>query len=217
MRLRHHFSTIVIMGISLVLLVVSSIYCQKKGRWSEEWEQRFEVRQPTGQIMDSIGVVPGMVIGEVGAGNGRVAVKMATRVGESGKVFANDIDSKALNFMRERCERENIRNMVVVEGRATDPMFPKEQCDLVYMINTYHHLDDPVSLLKNIASALKPNGRLVIIEADPAKAENMGWHSTPKEKVLAQAAKTECYEPVAIKSFLRDDNIYIFRKIQPGK
>ena len=160
--------------------------------------------------MDSIGVKPGMVIAEIGAGRGRYVVLMAKRVGETGKIYANDIDKKALDYLEYRCKRDNIPNVVTVLGNVTDPMLLKGTMDLVYMINTYHHLDEPVELMKNIIPSLKANGRLAIIEHDPAKVLYAGSHVTAKELLLKQADQAG-FELEQILTFLKRDNIYVLR------
>lgn len=201
---------ILFFGIFAGFIISINHSCQKSGRWSKEWEEWFETPQPSATIMDSIGVKPGMIIGEVGAGNGRLAVKMARRVGESGKVYANDIDGKALNFMRKRIERENIQNMIVVRGEVDAPRFPEDALDLVYIVNTYEHLAYPVELMKNIAPSLKRKGKLVIISVDPVKIKYQHSHATSKETILRQAGEAD-FELVQFMTFLRDDNIYIFK------
>jgi len=110
----------------------------------DAWEKRHNEYQPPEQVMDSLGVKPGMVIAEVGAGRGRYAVLMAKRVGAAGKIYANDIDKKALDYLEYRCKRDSIANVVTVLGKVTDPQLPKNKMDMVYMINTYHHLDKPI-------------------------------------------------------------------------
>ncbi len=180
------------------------------GRWSEEWEEKFESFQPSGKIMDVIGVEPGEIVGEIGAGNGRFAVKVADRVGREGLVYANDIDGKAVDFMEERCRRQNITNMRVIHSRETDPGFPDAKLDLVYIINTYDHLSDPVTLLRNTAPALKPSGRLAIIATDSRKLKDHRGHATPREVVLEQAADAG-FELVAMDTTFLYDNIYLFR------
>jgi ubiquinone/menaquinone biosynthesis C-methylase UbiE len=176
----------------------------------DAWEKRHNEYQPPDQVMDSIGVKPGMLIAEVGAGRGRYVVLMAKRVGETGKIYANDIDKEALDYLEYRCKRDSIPNVISVLGKLTDPMLPKETMDLVYMINTYHHLDKPVELMKNIIPSLKPDGRLVIIEHDPVKVPDAGSHSTAKDVLLDQA-KQAGFELVKIMTFLKRDNIYVLR------
>jgi predicted methyltransferase len=76
------------------------------------------------RVMDAIGVRPGMVIGEAGAGRGYFTFKLARRVGAQGKVYANDIDRGALDHIRQVCRDENIANVETVVGEVEDPLFP---------------------------------------------------------------------------------------------
>ena len=198
----------------LVFFIASCVCnpsCQRGGRWSEEWEEKFEAFQPSDKIMDAIGILPGMIIGEVGAGNGRFAVKVARRIGTEGRIYANDIDKKALDFMKRRLEHENINNMAIVEGDVVDPHFPLNKLDMVYIINTYHLFDRPVELMKNIAPSLKPDGRLVIIVMDPEKIDYSTWHATPRETLLTQVERTGTFDLIQVETFLPNDTIYIFR------
>jgi ubiquinone/menaquinone biosynthesis C-methylase UbiE len=195
---------------SLALFLASSANCQDP----DAWEERHNRMQPPDKVMDAIGVKTGMVVGEVGAGRGRYVVHMAERVGHSGKVYANDIDRNALKYLEHRCERDNISNVITVPGDVTDPKLPEGKLDLIYIINTYHHLDDKTGLMRNIRPALKPGGKFVIIENEPAKS---GWnsHTTPEKVVIEEAAESG-FELIRIESFLKEDNIYIFRIKEPG-
>lgn len=160
-------------------------------RWSKEREERIESLQPSDKIMDTIGIKQGMVVAEIGAGSGRLAVRLAKRVGDSGKVYANDIDRKALEFMRKRCLDEKIGNMIVVEGEETDPQLPRGTMDAVILANTLHMVKDPLPLLKNIIPALKPGGILAVIDADKEKwiSRGEGKDLLPKEHFLALLSK----------------------------
>ncbi len=189
---------------------------QHDGDDPDAWEARHNAYQPPEKVMDAMGVKPGMVIAEVGAGRGRYAVHMAARVGDTGKVYANDIDEDALEYLRFRCERDGIDNIETILGEVTDPLLPEGEIDIVYVINTYHHFDEPVELMRNIRSALKPSGVLVIVEHDPEKYPSAGpGHSTPQDELLDQA-KQAGYELVRIESFLERDNINIFRRAGSG-
>ena len=160
--------------------------------------------------MDSLGIKPGMVIAEIGAGRGRYVVHIAKRVGATGKIYANDIDKKSLDYLEYRCKRDSIPNIFTVLGGVTNPQLPKETMDLVYMINTYHHLDKPIELMKNIIPSLKHGGRLVIIEHDPRKVPFAGSHATAKDVLLDQA-KQAGFELVKLMTFLKRDNIYVLQ------
>jgi ubiquinone/menaquinone biosynthesis C-methylase UbiE len=176
----------------------------------DEWEARHNAYQPPQAVMDALGVAPGMIVGEVGAGRGRYAVHMARRVGEEGLVYANDIDETKLRYLEARCTRDGIPNIVTVLGTVTEPNLPAGELDLVYVINTYHHLAEPVALMKNIMPSLKADGVLVIIEHDPAKYAAAGSHSTRQDILVSQAYEAG-YTLVRIETFLERDNIHIFR------
>ena len=194
--------------IGLFLSVTFLVKCQNP----DAWEERHNRKQPPDKVMDAIGVKSGMVVGEVGAGRGRYVVHMAKRVGPEGKVYANDIDRDALNYLRQRCQRDGIGNVITVPGEVSDPKLPEGRLDLIYIISTYHHLDDKIGLMRNIRSSLKPGGTFVIIENEPEKS---GWpsHTTPEKVVIAEATESG-FELVRIESFLEEDNIYIFREIR---
>jgi ubiquinone/menaquinone biosynthesis C-methylase UbiE len=177
----------------------------------DAWEARHNRYQPPEEVMDAIGVKEGMVIAEVGAGRGRYVVHMAARVGKTGKIYANDIDEDKLEYLNVRCERDSIDNVETILGKLTDPLLPKGKMDIVYFINTYHHLDKPVELMRNILPALKPDGRMVIIEHDSDKYPAAGSGHSTEQKVLLDQAKEAGFELVRIETFLERDNINIFR------
>lgn len=183
---------------------------QVGGSDPDAWEARWNKLQPADRVMDAIGIKAGMNVGEVGAGRGRYAVSMAERVGPSGKIYANDIDEESLEYLNYRCKRDSISNIETILGTVTDPKLPAGKLDFVYFINTYHHIEKPVELLRNIIPGLKSGGCLAIIEHAPEKAVGMGTHGTPKETVLLQA-KDAGFKLERIETFLEYDNIYIFK------
>jgi ubiquinone/menaquinone biosynthesis C-methylase UbiE len=160
--------------------------------------------------MDAIGVKPGMIVAEIGAGRGRYAVRMADRVGDGGKVYANDIDEESLDYLRERCERDGIENIEIILGEVADPRLPEGRLDLVYVINSYHHFEEPVALLAKVIPSLKPGGRLVIIEHDRDKyGDKAGWHCKQQNELLDEVYRAGFYL-VQIETWLEKDNINIF-------
>lgn len=196
-----------------VLIAYFSIICgaqEEKGALAPENanEARLNRIQPPQKVLTAIGIEPGMVVGEIGAGRGRYTVQLAAAVGESGKVYANDIDAGALRYLEQRCARWNIGNIETILGGETVPNFPEGKLDLIFMISTYHHISDPVSLMHNAIPALKPDGRLAIVEWAPSP-ERTGEYLTPEgmEKQLAEAG----YELIRTETFLQTNNIYIFR------
>jgi ubiquinone/menaquinone biosynthesis C-methylase UbiE len=192
---------------------VAGLFSQQKRITVEEWEKRLNKLQPPKEIMDAIGIKPGMIIGEIGAGTGRVTVWLADRVGDEGKIYANDIDRQALDHLERRCEKDNLLNVVTILGEVEDPLLPQNTLDLAFMINVYHHLDMPVALARNIIPSLKSTGILAIVDADPDKSNFGPGHSTPMEEMLAQLDEAG-YKLIRVETFLPDDNIYICRPKQ---
>jgi ubiquinone/menaquinone biosynthesis C-methylase UbiE len=182
----------------------------------ESWEERLNERQPPIEIMDAIGVTPGMVIGEIGAGSGRMTMWLAERVGTDGRVYANDIDEDALKKLKRRCERENITNIEVVLGEVEDPHLPKSALDLVFMINVYHHADDAVELVRNATPSLRAGGFLAIVECDPGKTDWGEEHHCTSQDTMFRELNEAGYEIIGVEDFLNEDALYLARPRAKG-
>ena len=152
-----------------VFLAVFAFGASAQSGLSDYWEKADNERQPPDQVMDALGIKPGMVIGEVGAGRGRYTVLLASRVGPAGKVYAEDINSSSLDYLRERLKKAEISNTEVILGEVNDPLFPDGALDAVIMVLTYHHLAQPVELLKNLIPSLKPGAIVAILDPDAKK------------------------------------------------
>jgi len=137
----------------------------------EVFEKRNNERQPPDKVMSAVGVTAGMVIGELGAGRGRYTVHLARRVSDRGKVYANDIDAEALDFLRYRCQRDEIANVEIVLGEVEDPHFPDASLDMIFMVWVYHMVESPVPLLRSLGSSLKPGAKVVMVEPVPEEIE----------------------------------------------
>jgi len=127
-------------------------------------EARSNGLQPPDKVMDIIGLAAGMSIAEIGAGKGRYVVHLADRVGPDGKVYAEDIDAGALQYLTERCQRGGFNNVETILGGVTDPKLPSGALDLIFVIGSYQHFADPVTLMRNARAALKKNGRVAIVD-----------------------------------------------------
>jgi poly(3-hydroxybutyrate) depolymerase len=177
----------------------------------ESWEKRINADQPPVKVLDAIGVKPGMVIGEVGAGRGRYTVQLAARVGRAGKILAEDIDQASLDYLQARCRRNEITNVEIIRGTVDDPLFPRGSLDMAFMILTYHHLADPVALLRRLVPALKPGANVAIVDPDPIKdPDRSGRESTSREKMEREAGQAG-FEILRVEDFLKNDNIFILR------
>lgn len=116
------------------------------------------------QIMDALGIAEGSVAADIGAGGGWFTIRLARRVGASGIVYAEDIQRQMLEATGRRVSREGLRNVRAVLGTSEDPRLPEGELDAVLIVDTYHELDNPDALLRNIAKALKPQGRVGVVD-----------------------------------------------------
>jgi len=177
---------------------------------AESWEASINQTQPPQKVLDAIGLKPGMIVGEVGSGRGRYTVRLAERVGPGGRVYANDIDPQALDYLARRIKANRFENVSIITGKIHEPGFPPGALDLVFMINVYNSFEDRVRYLRNILPALKPDGRLAIVLVDPAKWPVVPERSATREQFLAGAAQAG-YILEKEETFLIHDNIYVLR------
>jgi ankyrin repeat protein/SAM-dependent methyltransferase len=182
---------------------------------AEPREKRANDIQPPELVMYILGVRPDLVVGEVGAGYGRVTVHLATRVGEKGKVYANDIDLKALEYLEARCRRLGLKNVEVIHSLSGDARFPQNSLDLALMTWVYHHVDDPVPLLKSLLPSLKPSGFVALVEPKPSQTEEEGKALT-RESVEKEARAAGFTLDAIIEDRLKEDNIFILRPVLRG-
>ena len=120
--------------------------------------------QQPGRIMDALGIADGAVVADVGAGGGWFTVRLARRVGPNGLVLAEDIQRQMIESIERRLQREGLRNVRTVLGRDEDPRLPTDALDAVLIVDAYHEVQNRIGLLRNIRDALKPSGRLGIVD-----------------------------------------------------
>jgi SAM-dependent methyltransferase len=191
------------------LFVFLAFYLSLRG------DVRDNYHQPE-KVMDVVGVKPGMVIGEVGAGGGYFTFHLSRRVGDTGKVYANDISRRALASLRRKCEEEGISNIETIVGEVEDPLLPDGELDMVFIVNAFHDLAKPVELLNNLVPSLKPGASVVIIDRDPDKVGGFSRHVLTQEEVLAHIKNSD-FDLDRIETFLVQHNIYIIRVAEKGR
>jgi len=140
------------------------------------------------KAMDAIGVAPGMVIGEAGAGDGYFTLPMARRVGPTGLVYANDISTRELRSLEQHSTRDGLANIRAVVGEVDDPLFPQRDLELVVVVHAFHDFSQPVEWLVNLKAYLRPGATVAIIDRDPAQgAESHFWSRDRIERHAAEA------------------------------
>jgi ubiquinone/menaquinone biosynthesis C-methylase UbiE len=122
-----------------------------------------EAWQRPDRIMDELGIGERSVVADLGAGGGWFTVRLAERVGPHGRVYAEDVQSEMLQAITRRVQRLNFRNVEPRLGTAVDPRLPPGALDAALIVDTYNEIEQPVTLLKNLATSLKPNGRIGIV------------------------------------------------------
>ena len=160
------------------------------------------------RILDSLHVRPGMVVGELGAGSGYFPLKLARRVGATGKVLANDIDASALARLRRDAKAAGLDNIQTLVGGETDPRFPEKSLDLVVMVYVFHDLKKPVPLMRNLRAALKPGAAVAIVDRDPARYAVDTDHFMARER-LVELLREAGFRVVKTWTFLARDNLYL--------
>ena len=115
------------------------------------------------QIMDALQIGEGSVVADLGAGGGWFTVRLARRIGPNGRVYAEDIQPQMIDAIKRRMARERLTNVHTVLGTPVDPKLPAASLDAALMVDAYHEVEQPVTLLRNVARALKPGGVIGII------------------------------------------------------
>jgi SAM-dependent methyltransferase len=154
--------------------------------WLERAERESEER-PT-RALEIMQVGEGMVVADIGAGSGYFTERLARLVGPRGRVYATDIQQGMLDLITERIARERLANITTVLGEPSNPRLPDASIDLALMVDVYHELSAPQTVLGHIRKALKPGGRLVLVEY---KGEDPAIPILPSHKMTVAQAKLE--------------------------
>ena len=116
--------------------------------------------------MDLAGIAPGTSVADIGAGEGYYTVRLSERVGDQGRVLANDIDADALRRLGDRVERERLDNVSIVNGLPDDPRLPAASFDRIFLVHMYHEVSEPYAFLWRMRPALRPGGRVIVVDVD---------------------------------------------------
>jgi ubiquinone/menaquinone biosynthesis C-methylase UbiE len=132
------------------------------------------------QIMDALGIADASVVADIGAGSGWFTIRLARRVGPRGLVYAEDVQPEMINAITRRVQREGLTNVRAVRGQNSDPRLPPGSLDAILVVDAYHEVEDRVTMLRNLARALKPQGRIGVVDF---KLDGTGPGPSPEERV----------------------------------
>lgn len=182
--------------------------CASWKRFAYEGWKRDGWQQPQ-DVLDALRIGNGARVADLGAGGGYFTFQLAKVVGPHGKVYAVDIDPDMLDYLRQRAENEQARNIEVLGATADDPRLPADGVDVLFTCDAYHHIAEPVQYFRNAKRYLRPGGRLAIIDHN-----GKGWfsglfgHHTSSDK-LRRDMLAAGYKIVAQPGFLKKQNFII--------
>ena len=194
------------LSLIVFLIASSALSSQRAIATSTQESDRDRTRdswQRPAEVFEAMAVKPGHRVADIGCGFGYFSFRLAGRVGAEGKVYAVDIDPKAIDRVRQRKEREKLDQVEPVLGESADPRLPKD-LDSVLIVDTYHEFRDWDGMMQAVLRALKAGGRLVIIDGDgPSgrpRTEYHRLHTIPAELVKKEVV----------------NNGFVFRESRPG-
>ena len=186
------------------------------GASGADWLERpgRDEEQRPDEIIRTMGLKPGDVVADLGAGTGYFTRPLARAVAPTGRVYAVDIQPEMLTHLKESIEKAGIRNVVPVLGESDDPKLPRASLDWILLVDVYHEFQQPKAMLAKMRQALKPTGKIALVEyrlegltALHVREE----HRMSKEQVLAE------WEPagfrlVTFHEFLPVQHLFVFEK-----
>jgi len=160
------------------------------GYQGAEWLERSErdEEEEPDLALNVLKIPKGASVADIGAGSGYITEKLAARVGPSGRVFANDVQPQMLEILSRRLVAKRITNVTLLQGTVDDPKLAPASVDLELMVDVYHELSQPQSMLRHLREALKPGGRLVLLEY---RKEDPTIPIKPEHKMSVAEAKLE--------------------------
>jgi ubiquinone/menaquinone biosynthesis C-methylase UbiE len=174
--------------------------------------EREEEEAPDDAIAQ-LDLTKGEVVADIGAGSGFMSEKMSRKVGPTGRVYAEDIQPEMIDILNKRIVKEKLANITPVLGLADDPKLPGSTIDLELLVDVYHEFQKPIPMVDHLREALKPHGRMVLVEyrkedpTIPIQAAHKMSVETAKLEVEAQGFKLTKVDEV-----LPRQHILIFTK-----
>lgn len=157
------------------------------------------------RVMDILGVGSGKGVADIGAGSGWFTVRAAKRVGETGTVYAVDINPEATEYITKRAEKEQLQNVKAILSKPDDPQLPANSVDAVLLLKTYHEVAHPVTLMKNLRAALRSGAKVGVIDRN-GNGEDHGVES----EVVIREAKEAGFRLAEKYDFVKGDKMDYF-------
>jgi ubiquinone/menaquinone biosynthesis C-methylase UbiE len=192
----------------------------------KEWVERFEGEsretfEKRKDVLAALEIKPGTTVADIGAGTGLYTRLFADQVGPQGKVYAVDISQKFLDHIDKNCQSLQLKNVKTILGKDTSPELPESSIDTAFICDTYHHFEFPYKMLASIHQAMKPKGRLVIIDFIKVPGQSREWvlgHVRAGQDVVEQEIIKSGFKKVnEVKSLFKENYFVVFEKVEPTK
>jgi len=183
--------------------------------WLERPER--ELEESPDQMLDALEFKPGQTVADVGAGVGYLTLRIARRIGPTGKIYGVDVQKEMLSRLRANATKAKLNNVETVLGTENDPKLPVGQIDIILMVDVYHELSQPQAMLQHMKKALSPDGHLVLVEY---RKEDPSIPIRLEHKMSAVEVQTEVeaegYRLEKTVKTLPRQSVFIFRVAKPN-
>ena len=183
--------------------------------WLERQERDWE--EAPDKALDELSIEKGSTVADVGAGIGYLSIRVAKRVGPSGKVYAVDVQPEMLSRLKKNAAKAKVSNIETVLGTENDPRLPAGIVDLIFLVDVYHEFSQPQAMLQQMRKALSAKGRLVLIEyrkEDPSVPIRLEHKMSATE--VQTEVEAEGYKLTSIIRSLPRQNIFVFVAAKPN-
>lgn len=174
-----------------------------------------EVYDKRHRIVEELDLVPGMAVADIGAGTGFYTFLFAHKVGSSGKVYAVDISDNFIKNILRIGSEQGLNNIEGIINNQKSTRLTPDTIDLAFICDTYHHFEYPQATLASIYQALRPKGRLVIIDYRKQAGISSSWvmsHVRPNEKIVIKEAEAAGFSLISQQDFLKSNYFLTFEK-----
>jgi arsenite methyltransferase len=185
------------------------------GAWKRQAYEGFgrDGWQKPDEVVALLDVAPGDRVADIGAGGGYFTFRLADAVGDTGRVYAVDVDDDMLDYLRERTAEEGRKNVEVVRGEFGDPLLPDGAIDLAFTCDTYHHLSDRVAYFSKLRTDLAPGARIAILDFNGTSGFAKWFdHATPKQTILDELSAAG-FRLVADHDLIDQQNFLVFEAV----
>ena len=185
------------------------------GKFETESREVYAKRQ---EIVRACGLKPGLAVADVGAGTGLFTRLFARAVGPAGKVYAVDIAPRFVEHVEKTCKEAGLKNVQGVVCTPTSVELPENSVDLVFVCDTYHHFEFPQRTLASIHRALRPGGRIVLVDFHRIPGKSSLWilfHVRAGQEVFVKEIETAGFKQTGEEKFLKEN--YLVRFVKAGQ